>query len=102
MRAKSAWEIAEGTRDGSISPVETVEALFERIGEHDIEIKAFITTTKKLAIEQAKEIEKKRKAKQKLGRLAGVPIAVKDNICTQGIETTCASKILFLECRCYL
>ncbi|MBI2126349.1 MAG: Asp-tRNA(Asn)/Glu-tRNA(Gln) amidotransferase subunit GatA [Thaumarchaeota archaeon] len=94
MKAKSAWEIAEGTRDGSISPVETVEALFERIGEHDIEIKAFITTTKKLAIEQAKEIEKKRKAKQKLGRLAGVPIAVKDNICTQGIETTCASKIL--------
>lgn len=94
MKAKSAWEIAEGTRDGSISPVETVEALFERIGEHDIEIKAFITTTKKLAIEQAKEIEKKRKAKRKLGRLAGVPIAVKDNICTQGIETTCASKIL--------
>ncbi len=94
MKAKSAWEIAEGTRDGSISPVETVAALFERIGEHDTEIKAFITTTKKLAIEQAKEIEKKRKAKQKLGRLAGVPIAVKDNICTQGIETTCASKIL--------
>ena len=94
MKGNSAWEIAEAVRDGSISPVETVEAFFERIGKYDPEIRAFITTTRTLAIEQAKEIEKKRKAKQKLGRLAGVPMAVKDNICTQGIETTCASKIL--------
>lgn len=94
MKANSAWEIAEAVKNGSISPLEMVEEFFGRIGKHDPKIKAFITTTKKLAIERAKEIEKKKKAKQKLGRLAGVPIAVKDNICTQGIETTCASKIL--------
>ncbi|HEY4672650.1 MAG TPA: Asp-tRNA(Asn)/Glu-tRNA(Gln) amidotransferase subunit GatA [Nitrososphaerales archaeon] len=93
MKMQSAWEIAEGVRKGSISAVEIVEEFFERIERHDKEIRAFITVSKDSAIQQAKEIEKKRREK-KLGRLAGVPIAVKDNICTRGIETTCASKIL--------
>src|SRR3970040_103653 len=93
MKMQSAWEIAEGVRKGSISAVEIVEEFLERIERHDKEIRAFITVSKDSAIQQAKEIEKKRREK-KLRRLAGVPIAVKDNICTRGIETTCASKIL--------
>lgn len=94
MKFESASGIADAIRNRSISSTEVVEEYFERIEKFDPEIRAFITTTKKLAIEQAKEVDKRRKAKQKLGRLAGVPIAVKDNICTRGIETTCASKIL--------
>jgi aspartyl-tRNA(Asn)/glutamyl-tRNA(Gln) amidotransferase subunit A len=93
MKMQSAWEIAEGVRKGSISAVEAVEEFFERIEKYDKDIRAFITVSKDSAIQQAKEIEKKRREK-KLGRLAGVPIAIKDNICTRGIETTCASKIL--------
>ena len=89
----SAWEIAEGVRKGSISAVEIVEEFFSRIEKYDKDVRAFITVSKDSALQQAKEIEKRRKEK-KLGRLAGVPIAVKDNICTRGIETTCASKIL--------
>lgn len=88
---QTAWEIADGVRNGSISAVETVEEYFERIEKHDKSIKAFITTSKESALKQAEDIEKRR---TKLGRLAGVPVAVKDNICTKGIATTCASKIL--------
>ncbi len=93
MKMYSVWEIAEGVRKGSISAVEIVEELFLRIEKYDKDVRAFITVSKDSALQQAKEIEKRRKEK-KLGRLAGVPIAVKDNICTRGIETTCASKIL--------
>jgi aspartyl-tRNA(Asn)/glutamyl-tRNA(Gln) amidotransferase subunit A len=93
MKMQSAWEIAEGVRKGSISAVDTIEEFFERIEKYDKDIHAFITISKGTAIQQAKEIEKRRKEK-KLGRLAGVPIAIKDNICTRGIETTCASRIL--------
>ncbi|MBM3897748.1 MAG: Asp-tRNA(Asn)/Glu-tRNA(Gln) amidotransferase subunit GatA [Thaumarchaeota archaeon] len=92
MKMQSAWEISEGVRKGSISAVETVEECFARIEKYDKDVHAFIATSKGFAIQQAKDIEKKRG--KKLGRLAGVPIAIKDNICTRGIETTCASKIL--------
>lgn len=66
----------------------------ERIQSLDGDVKAYITVTDELALEQAKAVDKKIAAGESIGMLAGIPMAVKDNMCTEGIPTTCASKML--------
>ncbi|MBR1562731.1 MAG: Asp-tRNA(Asn)/Glu-tRNA(Gln) amidotransferase subunit GatA, partial [Ruminococcus sp.] len=76
-----------------ISAEELAKSYFDRIKQYDGEIKSYITVTEELAMQQAKaaqEIINKGEAKA----LTGIPVAVKDNICTKGVKTTCASKIL--------
>ncbi|MEW6027343.1 MAG: Asp-tRNA(Asn)/Glu-tRNA(Gln) amidotransferase subunit GatA, partial [Planctomycetota bacterium] len=76
------------------SALEVVTDLFQHIEQTEPKIKAFLTLTKDSALEQAKKVDEKIKRGGKLGRLAGIPIAIKDNICTDGVKTTCGSKIL--------
>ncbi|MDR5658084.1 Asp-tRNA(Asn)/Glu-tRNA(Gln) amidotransferase subunit GatA [Serpentinicella sp. ANB-PHB4] len=71
-----------------------VKNIFLRIYEIDNEIGAYLTLCEKSAIKQAKEIDKKYRNGEKLGQLAGIPIAIKDNICTENLKTTCGSKML--------
>lgn len=78
---------------GEISPVELAEAVFKRIESVEGKIKAYVTITKEHALHQAKEAESKIKHGLK-NILLGIPVAVKDNMCTQGIRTTCSSRIL--------
>lgn len=79
---------------GEISAQLLIEDLLKHIEKTDPAIGAYITLNAEKAISRAKEIDKKIALRQPVGTLAGVPIAIKDNICTEGIKTTCASKIL--------
>ncbi|MDC3035269.1 Asp-tRNA(Asn)/Glu-tRNA(Gln) amidotransferase subunit GatA [Prochlorococcus sp. AH-716-P05] len=73
---------------------ELVNDIFAKIDQKDPEINSYICITKDNAIEQAEKIDKLIQNKEKLPPLAGIPIAIKDNICTKGVATTCASKML--------
>jgi len=73
---------------------ELVKEFFLKIDQKDSEINSYICTTKDNAIAQAENIDKLFQNKEKLPPLAGIPIAIKDNICTKGVLTTCASKML--------
>lgn len=77
-----------------ISAAELTEEHLERIQALDGDIKAYITVTGDLALQQAKAVDAKLAAGEQISPLAGIPMAVKDNMCTEGIATTCASKML--------
>ncbi len=76
-----------------ISAVELTQEYLSRIQEHDGEIQSYITVTEERALKDAANAQKKMDSGE-AGMLCGIPIAVKDNICTEGIRTTCASKML--------
>ena len=76
------------------SAVEITQEALERINQLEPKLKSFICVTAEKAIAQASQVDAKIAAGEKIGLLAGIPIAVKDNICTRGIPTTCGSKIL--------
>ena len=90
----TAAQISSAVRGGELSAESVAAAHFERITKLDVSVKAFLAVTKDQALEQARAVDAKRKKGEKLGVLAGVPIALKDNIQLKGVETTCASKIL--------
>jgi len=73
---------------------ELVNDIFAKIDDKDLEINSYICTTKDKAIAQAENIDKLIQNNEDLPPLAGIPIAVKDNICTKGVATTCASNML--------
>ena len=73
---------------------EATEALYQRIREVEGKIKAYLLLTEEEAYRQADQVDRKIAKGEKIGLLAGVPIGLKDILCTRGIRTTCASKIL--------
>ncbi len=77
-----------------VSAIEVTQSFLNRIGDLDPLLKAFVTLTPEFALKTAAEVDQKRINGKRLHPLAGVPIAIKDNICTEGIKTTCASRIL--------
>ncbi len=92
---KSAIEIRDSVRNKEVSPVEVVENFLERIQQVEDKVDAFTQIWSDYAIQQAKAIEKKVvKGEGSLGPLAGVPVSIKEVICTREGFTTCASKIL--------
>ena len=90
----SAFELAAAIRSGEQSAVAAAETSFDTIDGRDEEIHAFLHLTKQRAQAQAEDVDKAVAAGQDPGPLAGVPIAIKDNMCTRGEPTTCSSKIL--------
>ncbi|MBT5753383.1 MAG: Asp-tRNA(Asn)/Glu-tRNA(Gln) amidotransferase subunit GatA [Acidimicrobiaceae bacterium] len=90
----SAFELAAAIRSGEKSAVAAAETSFDTIDGRDEEIHAFLHLTKQRAQAQAEAVDKAVAAGQDPGPLAGVPIAIKDNMCTRGEPTTCSSKIL--------
>jgi aspartyl-tRNA(Asn)/glutamyl-tRNA(Gln) amidotransferase subunit A len=80
--------------EGEISCQEIVSSVFQQIQRLNPRINAYITLLEKQAAESARKMDDRRSRGEKLGRLAGLPIAIKDNICTKGVLTTCGSKIL--------
>ncbi|NLM51436.1 MAG: Asp-tRNA(Asn)/Glu-tRNA(Gln) amidotransferase subunit GatA [Firmicutes bacterium] len=87
-------EAADKLAKKEISAYELAEAALQRIEETDEKVKAFLRVTKDEALKKAAEIDEKRRQGEELGALAGIPVAYKDNICTEGVLTTCASKML--------
>ena len=90
----SATEFVSQAKDGTISVEEFVAKTLDRIKKVDEKIHAFITVDTQNALDKAKAIDKKIKSEEKVGSCFGMPISIKDNICTAGIKTTCASKML--------
>jgi aspartyl-tRNA(Asn)/glutamyl-tRNA(Gln) amidotransferase subunit A len=89
----SATQYLQQIKDGSTSVEEYVAKTLERIEKVEKKVHAFISVNEN-ALTQAKQIDKKLKAKEKIGSCLGMPISIKDNICTKGMKTTCASKLL--------
>ena len=89
----SVTQYLQQIKDGSISVEEYVAKTLERIEKVEKKVHAFISVNEN-ALTQAKQIDKKLKAKEKIGSCLGMPISIKDNICTKGMKTTCASKLL--------
>lgn len=81
-------------QSGALTSVELTTAYLDQISKLDPQVGAFLTVDRESTLERAAEIDRRRASKQPLGKLAGLPIAIKDVICTQGQRTTCASKIL--------
>ena len=90
----SASSIKDKIINREISAQEVVEDLFEWIALKEPSVKAYLTLDKEGALAKAKQIDEKLSNGGKVGLLAGIPVAIKDNICTSGMKTTCASKIL--------
>ncbi len=90
----TAYQIKNKIISREIKSVDLVSSLFTRIKHVENNIQAFIVTDEKKAIHDAIEIDKRIERGEEVGLLAGIPVAVKDNICTKSLPTTCASKIL--------
>ncbi len=79
---------------GKVSAIEIIKHFLDRIERIDPQVRAFLTTYPERALAQAKSLDERRFRKEPLGKMAGVPIAIKDNIHLKGELTTCASKFL--------
>jgi aspartyl-tRNA(Asn)/glutamyl-tRNA(Gln) amidotransferase subunit A len=93
MHEKNLTELVAGLRAGDYSSVELTQHFIDRIKQLDGELNSFITLCEESALEQAKAADAKLKGGE-VGPLTGIPIAHKDIFCTQGIKTTCGSKML--------
>ncbi|MDD5016436.1 MAG: amidase, partial [Atribacterota bacterium] len=90
----TAHEVIDLIKRKKITTCEIMQDIFDQIDKVDNLIKAFLVVNREEALIQAREIDKKVKNGEKLPPLAGVAVAVKDVIVTEGTETTCGSKIL--------
>lgn len=90
----TATELLACLHNGQLQAVELVEACLEQIRRYDAQIGAFLHLDAEGAMAQAAEIDRRRQAGQPVGPLAGIPVAIKDNLCTEGVPTTCASRML--------
>ena len=80
-------------KDGTVE--EAVTAALDAIEKREAEVHSFVTVDREGALKRAKEVQAKIDAGELTGPLAGVPVAIKDNMCTKGLLTTCSSKILY-------
>ena len=94
MQELSVRDLRDKIAAGEVKSVEATEAVFKNIDGREPVVGAFITTFRDEALATAAEVDKRIAAGEAVGQLAGVPVAVKDNMCTTFGATTCASKIL--------
>ena len=90
----SATSMKELLDKKEVSSVEITKSVIERIEKTDKDINAYISYNFENAVKQAQEVDEKRAKGETVGVLAGIPIAVKDNICVKNLKATCASKML--------
>lgn len=90
----TAHELHKKLAGKEISSVEITEAVFKRIDQVEEKVKAFVTLTRENAMVKAREVDARIADGDKIGPLEGLPVVIKDNMCTKGVLTTCSSKML--------
>ena len=91
----TAVELGRKIKDKELTAVEATQAVLDRIDSVENTVHAYVTVDREGALKKAAEIQKKIDDGELTGPLAGVPVAIKDNMCTEGMLTTCSSKILY-------
>ena len=94
LMSLTAVELGEKIKNKEVTVKEAVEESLRRIEALEKDVNSFVTVDREGALKQAEEIQKKIDLGELSGPLAGVPVAIKDNMCTEGLLTTCSSKIL--------
>lgn len=94
MRKYTVSELSWLLDKREISAEELTKEYICAIGKRNGEINAYITVTEELALEQARQTDRRRQSGETLGALAGIPFAAKDNLCSEGVRTTCGSRML--------
>ncbi|MCQ2493959.1 MAG: Asp-tRNA(Asn)/Glu-tRNA(Gln) amidotransferase subunit GatA [Lachnospiraceae bacterium] len=90
----TAVELGKAIKAGEYTAVQAMQAVLDQIDKTEETVHAYVTIDKDAALAKAAEAQKKIEAGELTGPLAGVPVAIKDNMCTEGMLTTCSSKIL--------
>lgn len=90
----TAEQIVKGIKNRDFSAEEYISQILERIEKIDSQVNAFVIVDDAGALKKARSIDKKIREDKNIGSLAGVAVGIKDNICTSGLKTTCASKML--------
>ena len=90
----SATELRTGIATGALTARDVTEALLDRIGKKGRDLGCYLTIDAEGALAQAAMVDRTRARNENLGPLAGVPVALKDNLCTRGLRTTCGSRML--------
>jgi len=91
---QTAAQLLDGLASGEITSVEVTEAFLDQIENHEQRVRAFLRVDAYGSLARAEEIDQRRRSGKPVGPLAGLPVAVKDLLCTRGEPTTCASRIL--------
>lgn len=91
----TAVQLGKKIKAKEVSVAEATQAALDRIQEYDKEYNCYVTVDAEGALKQAEEVQKLIEEGVLTGPLAGVPVAIKDNLCTEGLRTTCSSKILY-------
>lgn len=94
LHTLTVHQLSQLLADKEVSSLELTQAYLERIRQKDHELQAFVTVTGEEALAQARLVDEQRLGGEELSALAGIPMAVQDNICTAGVKTTCASRML--------
>lgn len=94
LMSLTAVELGKKIASGEVTSVEATKVALDRMEQLEKEYNSFVTIDRESALAQAEEVQKKIDAGELSGPLAGVPVAIKDNMCINGMLTTCSSKIL--------
>ena len=95
LMSLTAVELGRKIKEKEVTVEEAVTAALDAIEKRESEVHSFVTVDREGALKRAKEVQAKIDAGELTGPLAGVPVAIKDNMCTKGLLTTCSSKILY-------